>query len=237
MGNFEITPFGSMIAAGAVAGLWLFAREIRISRLPDAALGAAVHGIFAGLIGSKLLFLMEHAGEHSLPSPVFSRAGMSWFGGLFGGVGAALVYLRGQRLPIVPVLAAATPGLAIGQLLGRIGCFLVGDDYGVPTTLPWGMAFPQGLPPTTVPVHPTQLYEAALLVPLAWLLIRWRRAGIPSRIILGRYLSLAGSIRFGIEFLRVNTQGHGLTLAQYGALAIALTGVAFLRRPIPVIAG
>jgi phosphatidylglycerol:prolipoprotein diacylglycerol transferase len=81
----------------------------------------------------------------------------------------------------VQVLAAATPALAVGHAIGRIGCFLVGDDYGRPTNLPWRIAFPEGLPPTAVPVHPTQLYEAAALVPLVILLMRWRRSGRPAR--------------------------------------------------------
>lgn len=73
--------------------------------------------------------------------------------------------------------------------------------------LPWGIAFPEGLPPTAVPVHPTQLYEAAALVPLVILLMRWRRSGRPARFVLGVYLVLAGVIRFAIEFLRVNERG------------------------------
>ena len=99
---------------------------------------------------------------------------------------------------------AATPALAIGHAIGRVGCFMVGDDYGQPSALPWAVAFPEGLPPTTVPVHPTQLYEAALLVPLAVLLIRWRRRGLPDRVVLGRYLFAAGTVRFFIEFVRVH---------------------------------
>jgi phosphatidylglycerol---prolipoprotein diacylglyceryl transferase len=134
---------------------------------------------------------------------------------LVGGVGAGFWMLRRQHVPIVPALAAATPALAAGHAIGRIGCFLVGDDYGRPSDLPWAVAFPEGLPPTTVPVHPTQLYEAAALAALAWLLVRWRRAGPSDAIVLGRYLVLAGSIRFAVEFIRVNARILGpLTLAQ-----------------------
>jgi phosphatidylglycerol:prolipoprotein diacylglycerol transferase len=69
------------------------------------------------------------------------------------------------------VADAIAPSLAIGQAIGRIGCFLVGDDYGVPTALPWGMAFPHGVPPTTERVHPTQLYESAWLLGCALFLV------------------------------------------------------------------
>lgn len=218
-----------MVAAGALVGLWLFGRELRMSRLPEDAVNGAAIGVVAGLIGAKLLFVFEHLGEEPFQSLLLSRGGLSWFGGLFGGIGAALVYFRWRRWQILPIVAAATPALAVGHLLGRIGCFLVGDDYGRPTSLPWGIAFPKGLPPTDVSVHPTQLYEAAFLGVLAWLLIRSRREGRSPAIVLGRYLVLAGGVRFLIEFVRVNVRvALGLTVAQYAALVIVAIGAALL---------
>ncbi|HEX6212692.1 MAG TPA: prolipoprotein diacylglyceryl transferase family protein, partial [Methylomirabilota bacterium] len=168
IGDFEVTSFGVMVALGALAGFWLFQRELRRSGLPPSAADAALWGLAGGFAGAKLLWVAEHAGEAPLADLLFSRGGLSWYGGLFGGVGAGIAAILVKGWPLVPVLAAATPGLAVGHLLGRIGCFLVGDDYGRPTDLPWGIAFPEGLPPTTVPVHPTQLYEAAFLGWLAW---------------------------------------------------------------------
>ena len=92
------------------------------------------------------------------------------------------------------------------------------------------MAFPEGLPPTDVPVHPTQLYEAALLAPIAWALIRWRRRGVDDRVVLGRYLILAGALRFAIEFVRVNERILGpLTLAHLISAAVIIAGVLLLR--------
>jgi phosphatidylglycerol---prolipoprotein diacylglyceryl transferase len=230
IGAFEVTSFGVMVAIAALVGLWLFGRELRISRLPEDASTGAIIGVIAGLIGAKLLWVVEHRGEEPLLVLLTSRGGLSWFGGLFAGVGAALAYFRRHRWPVIPIIAAATPALAVGHLLGRIGCFLVGDDYGRPTSLPWGVAFPEGLPPTEVPVHPTQLYEAAFLGVLGWLLIRWRREGVGSRRVVGRYLVLAGAARFLIEFVRVNVRiAFGLTVAQYGALIIVGTGIVLLR--------
>lgn len=134
-----------------------------------------------------------------------------------------------HRLPLLPTLAAATPALAFGHLLGRIGCFLVGDDYGRPSTLPWAVAFPEGLPPTQIPVHPTQLYEALFLGLLGWLLLRWRRQHVADGVVLGRYLVLAGTLRFLIELIRVNERvAWGLTVAQFAAAGIAGVGVVAL---------
>jgi phosphatidylglycerol:prolipoprotein diacylglycerol transferase len=105
----------------------------------------------------------------------------------------------------------------------------VGDDYGRPTNLPWAVAFPRGLPPTDIPVHPTQLYEMAALFVVAWLLIIWRRRGVADAIVLGRYLVLTGAIRFAIEFVRVNARILGpFTLAHLVSLALMIVGAAVL---------
>ena len=225
-----------MLAVGALVGLRVFQRELRRSGLPEAALDAATAGVIGGMVGAKLLWVFEHHGEEPFANLLLSRGGMSWFGGFAGGIFAGVAVMQRKRLPKLAVLAAATPALAIGHAIGRIGCFLVGDDYGRPTHLPWGVAFPQGLPPTSVPVHPTQLYEAAALVPLAWLLFRWRRQGRPDTFVLGAYLVLAGTIRFLIEFVRVNVRVLGIfTVAHLASLMVVAVGVAFLissrRRP------
>jgi phosphatidylglycerol:prolipoprotein diacylglycerol transferase len=229
IGSLEITSFGVMVALGALAGLWVFRRELAHSKLPDAALDAAVYGLIGGLLGAKLLYVFEHLGEGSFFSLFLDRGGMSWFGGFVGGVLAGVATIRAKRWPMMAVLSAATPALAIGQMLGRVGCFLVGDDYGSPTSLPWGVAFPRGLPPTTDRVHPTQIYEAIFLAVLAWLLIRWRRRGVPDRIVVGRYFLLAGAFRFLLEFVRVNTRVAGpLTVAHFFGLGIVVLGIVLL---------
>jgi phosphatidylglycerol:prolipoprotein diacylglycerol transferase len=229
--GFEVTTFGVMLAVAALVGLWILRGELRRSKLPDTALDAAIAGVLGGMVGAKLLWVVEHRGEEPILNLLLSRGGMSWFGGFAGGILAGLWVMRRQRLPKIAVLAAATPALAIGHAIGRIGCFLVGDDYGRPTDFPWGVAFPRGLPPTVVPVHPTQLYEAAALVPLAWLLIRWRRQGRPDTFVLGGYLVIAGTIRFAIEFLRVNVRVLGIfTVAHLASLLVVASGVALLTR-------
>lgn len=231
IGTFEVTSFGVMVAIGALVGLWVFGRELSRSKLPPSASDAAMAGVFGGLVGAKLLWVVEHLGESPFRDLILSRGGMSWFGGLAGGVGTALFVMWRLRLPIIPTVAASTPALAIGHAIGRIGCFLVGDDYGRPTNLPWGVAFPRGLPPTDVRVHPTQLYEMAALFVVAWLLFRWRRRGVADAIVLGRYLVLAGAIRFAIEFIRINTRVLGpLTLAHLVSLALVIIGAFLLVR-------
>ena len=218
-----------LVAVGAIVGLWLFSRELKRSGLPGDAVDAGVAGVVGGLVGAKVLWVFEHLGEEPFRSLILSRGGMSWFGGFAGGVAAGLWLMRRRGLPVVAVLAAATPGLSIGHAIGRIGCFLVGDDYGRASDVPWAVAFPEGRPPTTVPVHPTQLYEAIVLVPIAVMLIRWRREGQVDRTVLGRYLVAVGVLRFLIEFVRVNVRViAGLTVAHLASLCVIVVGAVLL---------
>lgn len=229
IGEFEITSFGVLVACAAVAGLWLFDRERRRSHLPDDAVDAAMAGVFGGLAGAKLAWAIEHMGAEPFLDLLLSRGGLSWFGGFAGGLLAGMLVLRRRRVPIVRVVAAATPALALAHAIGRVGCFLVGDDYGVPSTLPWAVAFPEGLPPALTPVHPTQLYEVAALLPIMWLLLGWRREGRDDRFVLGAYLMMTGAARFAIEFLRVREPVVGpLAVAHVLALVAAAAGVALV---------
>jgi len=231
IGSFEITSFGVMVGLAALVGLWLFRRELAVSDQPAGAQDGAVAGVIGGLVGAKLLWTAEHAGEAPLLALLLSRGGLSWFGGFAAGVTTALVIFRARGYAILPIIAASTPALAVGHAIGRIGCFLVGDDYGRPTDLPWGVAFPQGLPPTTARVHPTQIYEAVALVGLAVLLVRWRRAGVDDAHVLGRYILVAGTLRFVIEFIRVNERVLlGLTVAQLASLLMMAGGLWLLAR-------
>lgn len=234
LGQFEVSSFGVAIAVAALVGWQILSRELRTAGLPDSASDLVPFAILGGFAGAKLVWAVEHLSVHDQPflDLVFSRGGFSWFGGLIGGVGTGIALVLRKQLPLLPVLSAATPALAIGHLIGRIGCFLVGDDYGRPSNLPWAVAFPEGLPPTLERVHPTQLYEAVWLAGLAWLLFRWRRRRVADAAVLGRYLVLAAGFRFVLEFIRVNPEvALGMTVAQWISAGVVLTGLIILARP------
>lgn len=225
IGSFTITSFGAMVGLGALVGLWIFSRQLRQSRLPSSALDAALAGVLGGLAGAKLLYVAEHLGEEPFTALLFARGGLSWYGGLAGGIAAGVAVIVWQRLPLLAILSAATPALAIGHAIGRIGCFLVGDDYGRPSNVPWAVAFPRGLPPAFERVHPTQIYEMALLIPLAWVLVSERRKGRPDRAVLGTYLFGAGLIRFAIEWFRIDVRvALGMSVAHWASLAAMAVG-------------
>ena len=154
--------------------------------------------------------------------------------------GIAALVLQGWRARIggLRTLDLAAPAAAIGYGVGRIGCLLSGDGcYGIPTNLPWGMRFPNGLEPTTVRVHPTPLYEfAAGLVIGWWLWVRGRKAR-PTGWILGEYLVLSGIARFMVEFIRLNPKVlWGLSNAQLASAGSVVAGILLIswaaRKPV-----
>ena len=231
IGSFEITSFGVLVAIAVLVGAGVLSRETERRGLdPSVAFEAVFAGVLGGLLGAKALYVLEHAwlGEPAR-GLIFDRAGLSWFGGLIGGVAGGAAAFARRGIGWRNALDAAGPALAIGQAIGRIGCFLVGDDYGTPTNLPWGMAFPNGSPPTLARVHPTQLYEAgALVVLFVWLRRSPRRTDRPGRVF-ARYLVGAGAIRFPLEFIRPNPHLiAGLSIAQAASAVAVVAGLGWL---------
>jgi phosphatidylglycerol:prolipoprotein diacylglycerol transferase len=179
-----------------------------------------------GCAGAKLWAAIETLFVHepglTFSAVLASRDGATFYGGLALGAAAVVAKILWDRMPLRPIADALAPSLAIGQCVGRIGCFLVGDDYGVPTSLPWGMAFPRGSPPTTEIVHPAQLYESAWLLACALVL---RRRLTRSKCLIAEYLVLQGTGRFAIELVRTNPQTVGpLTTSQVIALGCVAAG-------------
>src|SRR6478672_885001 len=146
IGNFEITTFGLMMFLAFVIGGWVLTRQFRRHGLSDdLASSIVMAAAIGGIVGAKIYYAILFRDWHLL----FERAGLVWYGGLMGGVIACSWVIIRSRVSYLDVADAASPALALGYCLGRIGCFLVGDDYGAPTDSWVGIAFPKGSPPTT----------------------------------------------------------------------------------------
>ena len=137
-----------------------------------------------------------------------------------------------NKVSFFKVLDATAPAIAIGHSIGRIGCFLVGDDYGIKSDVPWAVAFPKGLPPTTDPVHPTQVYEVVLLGLIFFILWKLRKKNTPDGWLFSVLLILAGTERFLIEFIRSTTPSFidGFSQAQVISVVIFILGALNLLR-------
>jgi phosphatidylglycerol:prolipoprotein diacylglycerol transferase len=239
--GFPISSFGLMLAIAFLAGTWLTAKRMAEMGLdPEGATTMLIYAMVGGIGGSKLYFAVDMSlrGELPFAEALFSRAGITFYGGLLGAMALVFLGTKIHRIPTGPFFNAVCLAGAIGQAFGRLGCFLVGDDYGRPTDLPWGMAFPEGAPPTLERVHPTMLYEMVWLFALTGFL--WSRRQ-RSPLLWGEYLVLAAVGRFAVEFLRVNPRVVlGLSEAQIIAVGLALVGgigwLAARRTPAPATA-
>lgn len=253
LGEVTITSFGVMMVLAFLAGAAVMRRRLNeLGRDPRLADDIMVAALVGGLLGAKLYYVVLYwqispAGPLSL---LFSRGGLVWYGGLAGGAAAVLwiVWRReGTSIPFAADLVA--PALALGYGIGRVGCFLVGDDYGRPTDSWIGIAFPNGEPPTTaghlrerfgvdvpasVPdtqlleVYPTQLFEVAAGLLIFAVLWRLRDHGRRAGWLFSAWLVAAGLERLFIELFRAKDDRFlgPLTLAQAISLLLVALGAA-----------
>ena len=218
----------------------------------DIVFWAAVGGIF----GAKLYYLIENF-DRVITDPkgmIFSGSGLVFLGGLLGGLIAVTILLKKQNLSWLLFADLVAPVLILGSCIGRIGCFLVGDDYGLPSKLPWAVSFIDGLPPTTtqsfqyyypwidlsgfepglITVHPTQIYEVIITFILFVFLWKKRKNIETTGNLFFIYLILYGIERFMIEFLRTNPKYlfSFFSGAQIICIIMIMIGVYFYLNPV-----
>ncbi len=248
IGRFAISPFGVMLVFAFLASYFQLRwgmRELSVGDEEDASSLVFAAGL-GGIVGAKVYYaILNHSWRLLL-----DRSGLVWYGGFALGAAAVLWVVWRRRLGGWEMVDAAGPALALGYAVGRIGCFLVGDDYGRPTGLPWGVAFPVGLPRTTagelrgmfhldipasIPddqllrVHPTQLYETGICLLIwgvgLWLLRRRRDGGLAPGVVGLTLFGLLSLERFLVEFLRAKDDRFfvgGFTLAQLISVGVLL---------------
>lgn len=231
IGPIRIATYGMLLVAAFITVVVVLRRDLRTRGLPiDPYVIIGVTGV-AGLVGAKVWHCLETPKVlFGYPLLIFYPGGFAFFGALISGAIALMLLARHNRLPLLLILDVAAPVAALGYAFGRVGCLLSGDgDYGIPTRLPWGMAFPHGLVPTTQHVHPTPVYEAIVAILIFWILWKLRRLAvlgqIPNGQVFAVYLVLSGSARFLVEFIRINPQViWGMSNAQIASLASVFTG-------------
>jgi len=256
IGPLELPTFGMMVALAMITAAYVVQADFNRRGMNADAFTIIVIAGLLGIVGAKLYHLLETPAEFfANPIPLLlSRYGVAWFGGFLAGFGALLVMGWRAKLPMWEFLDACSPAAAFGYGIGRIGCLLSGDgDYGIPTSLPWGMSFPKGLVPTTgiwspadhsgvcnkyglpgnCAVHPTPLYELIVSCLIGWLLwrlgARYLKAPRRAGQIFCYYLILTGIARFLVEIIRINPPWIlGLSNAQVASLLSILVGAVLL---------
>ena len=248
-GPFTISSFGVMMVIAFLLGNYLLRKDV-VAEGYDAIIADDIifRAAIGGILGAKFYYLIENIptgqaadninGLINIIAGIFTLngeriafgiqnfgAGLVFLGGLVGGMATVSWYIYRKNLNWFKIADLAAPFLVLGHGIGRIGCFLVGDDYGIPTNLPWAIAFPNGLPPTNIAVHPTQLYEmSAYFIIFLYLRYRKRNQTFSGEIIF-EYLFLGGLSRFMVEFIRTNTKYiFGLSGAQYLSILMMAIG-------------
>jgi len=246
IGPITLGTYGLMVATALICAFFVLRADfVRRGISADAEAIIGITGL-AGLAGSRLYHLLESPAEFfANPWPqLFSTMGFAFFGAVLGGFIALLVLAWRFRIPSLLLLDTASPAAALGYGIGRIGCLISGDgDYGKPTTLPWGMSFPNGIVPTTERVHPTPIYEFLVALVIFWILwklgARCFKSRAPYGIVFSAYLVLSGIARFLVEIIRINPKTfYGMTNAQTASVVSIVAGiilfVSVFRRNVPL---
>jgi phosphatidylglycerol:prolipoprotein diacylglycerol transferase len=217
----------AFVVSGAVVGR----RLKELGKPVDWAYEMVFAALIGGLVGARLYWILGNLDEvrGDVVGNVFGGSGLVWFGGGLGGAAGVLLWARRAGMFNLLLLDICSPALALGYAVGRIGCQISGDgDYGKPTDLPWGMAYPDGVLPTTDVVHPTPIYETLSMCLVGWWL--WRMRGtFRLGVLFGFYLVLAGTERLLVEFVRRNEPVlAGLTEAQLLSIVMIVAGIVWI---------
>ncbi|MGA7411026.1 MAG: prolipoprotein diacylglyceryl transferase [Bryobacteraceae bacterium] len=239
IGSFFIPTYGVLVALGFLAGLFVTLRLARRVHLPAEKISnLAIYCALGGIAGAKLfMFLFDWNFYVHNPQEIFTlstlQAAGVFHGGLLLALLVALLYIRGQQLPLLLTLDTFAPGIALGHAIGRLGCFAAGCCWGKECHLPWAVYFRSqeaAQVPLGVPLHPAQLYESATNLLIFGLLYRLTGRTHRDGQIFGLYLILYGLARFIIEFFRVHEQSlvFDLSLTQWISLALVALGALIL---------
>jgi phosphatidylglycerol---prolipoprotein diacylglyceryl transferase len=237
-GDFFLPTYGLLVALGFLAGLWVTVRLARRATLPvEAITNLVIYCALAGLAGAKLfMFLFDWKVFWNNPREIFTfstlRAAGVYQGGLLLAILVAVIYVRRNGLPLLPTCDVFSPGIALAHAIGRMGCLAAGCCWGRETSMPWGItfrnpnAYQMSGTPLLVPLHPTQLYEAAGNL-IIFGLLYWRiaKAHVAGEVF-AYYLLLYSTARFVIEFYREHEQGTyaGLSLTQWISVVTFMAG-------------
>jgi phosphatidylglycerol:prolipoprotein diacylglycerol transferase len=239
IGSFYIPTYGVLVALGFLAGLWVTLHLTRRRGFPPEKItNLAIYCAMAGIIGAKLFMFLFDLGDYMRdPGQIFTLQTLQAAGVFHGGFLAALLvaglYIRKQQLPVLGTMDVFAPGIAIGQAIGRLGCFAAGCCWGKECDLPWGVRFRSDFAapvPLDKALHPVQLYESAADLIIFAILFRRATQRHPAGQVIGLYMVLYSAARFVIEFFREHEQSlvGPFSLTQWIALGVFAAGGAIL---------
>lgn len=234
LGSLQVRSYGVMIVIGFALAVWWAMRVApRYGIDPEQILDCVLLTALAGILGSRLVYVALDWGDfvrQPLHLFYFWEGGLSFHGAFIGG-GLAVAFLAKRKgIPFLRLADVLAPGVALAYAIGRIGCFLGGCCYGVPTDLPWACSFQDPFRPHlhTPPSHPTQIYASLSNLLIFALLARMQKPPHPAGKVFWAYLALYGVYRFIVEFWRIGATSSvlalGLSDAQWVSVLMVFVG-------------
>ena len=243
IGSWPVYSYGVLLALAYLVALQLAVVRARRRGLDGTkVMDLGIYLIIAALVGAKLmLVVVDFDYFWAQPRELLSlvRAGGVFYGGLLAALGVAILLVRRYDLRIWTVADLFAPGIALGHVVGRLGCLMAGCCFGTPTSVPWAITFTNPLAsvnvgtPLGIPLHPTQLYDAGAELLILVFLLASERRGRPFE---GRtfwlYMLLYGISRFIVEFFRGDDRGVilGVSTSQFVSILVVPLAIAMLIR-------
>ncbi len=213
IGSFTLHTYGVLLAMGFLSAVFIALKEARRVNIdPNIVMDLAFYILISALIGSRLFYVFSNWDEfrdEPISIFLFWRGGLVFYGGLICAFLVGLWYVKKKQLKFTPLADLVAPSIALGQAIGRLGCFSAGCCYGKPTEIPWAVTFkdPYTLAPRDIPIHPTQLYESLATFSIFLTLIIMRRRERFQGKLFWYYLLFYATARFIIEFFRGDPRG------------------------------
>jgi len=246
IGPLPVRAYGLMLAISFILGVLYIKHVVERDKRPfEPYLTIATLMILGGVVGARLFYVVFHLEEFAghwtaVINPFhegqFGIAGLNLYGGVLLALVATIWYCRRTKLSVLETFDYFSPTLGIGLAVTRIGCFLNGCCYGVPTTLPWGVRFPDGSIPDFVfhgqYLHPTQIYSSLygllLFVLLNWMLPRKKFTGQLVAILFmaeATFRFVIEDIRYYENEMKFDLGGGTVTYNQVISVALFIAGL------------
>ncbi len=238
IGSFKLHTYGLFIALGFLMGIILAFREAkRVGEEPERILDLSFYVIIAAIVGSRLLYIIiyyKYFMENPLEMIKIWSGGLVYYGGFIPALLVGMWYMNKNRMPVWKTVDIMAPSLAIGQAIGRLGCFCAGCCYGKETTLPWAVTFtnPESLANLNTPLHPTQLYSSVNAFLIFLILMAAKRFKKFDGFLVCLYMLLYSITRSIIEIFRGDDRGFViegmLSVSQFIGIILGLTSLLML---------
>ena len=240
IGPITIYTYGVLIATAFFLGLALAARQARVEgEAPQKIMDLSFYILISAIVGSRLLYIVVEYKEYiSNPLRIFKvwEGGLVFYGGFIMAMAVVIIYVRRHEMNLWKVGDILAPSVAIGQGVGRLGCFFAGCCYGRETDVPWAVIFkdPNTLAPMDVHLHPTQLYDSANGFIIFAILLILRKFKKFDGQLFWTYTLLYAVGRFIVEIFRGDERGFViesfLSTSQFIAIPLFIVSLAMLIR-------